>query len=230
MLKVQRTVNPVHRSFGGGGGTRNQEPETRNKVSKKQYIDPEKEREPGYITFGKIPLNQYNRTIQQERENYSDDDLVRIYRDMVIIREFETMLNRVKTTGEYNGIQYNHPGPAHLSVGQEASAVGMAYHLTADDFIFGSHRSHGEIIAKGLSAIHRSAEDFLVQTMSGYFDGTILHIVEKDSKKGVKDLAVRFLLYGTLAEIFARETGFNKGLGGSMHAFSHLSASIPTTL
>jgi len=188
-------------------------------VSKKQYIDPEKERKPGYITFGKIPLNQYNRTIQQERENYSDEDLVRIYRDMVIIREFETMLNRVKTTGEYNGIRYSHPGPAHLSIGQEASAVGMAYHLTVDDFIFGSHRSHGEILAKGLSAIHRSEENSLMQIMSGYFDGTILRIVEKGGKGEVKDLAVRFLLYGTLAEIFARETGFNKGLGGSMHAF-----------
>jgi len=32
-------------------------------------------------------------------------------------------------------------------------------------------------------------------------------------------LAIKFLVYGTLAEIFARETGFNKGLGGSMHAF-----------
>lgn len=188
-------------------------------MSKKQFIDPEKERKPGYITFGKIPLNQYNRSIQQEKENYSDGDLERIYRDMVIIREFETMLNRVKTTGEYNGIQYNHPGPAHLSIGQEAAAVGMAYHLNANDFIFGSHRSHGEIIAKGLSAIHWSEEDFLADTMSGYFDGIIKRIVEKDEKGGVKDLAIRFLLYGTLAEIFARETGFNKGLGGSMHAF-----------
>ncbi len=188
-------------------------------MSKKQYIDPVKERKPGYITFGEIPLNQYNRTLQQERENYTDEDLVRIYRDMVIIREFETMLNRVKTTGEYNGIPYNHPGPAHLSIGQEASAVGMAYHLTVDDFIFGSHRSHGEILAKGLSAIYQSDEHSLMEIMSGYFDGTILRIVEKDSKGGVKDLAVQFLLYGTLAEIFARETGFNKGLGGSMHAF-----------
>ncbi len=188
-------------------------------VSKKQYIDPIKERKPGNITFGKIPLNQYNRTVQQERENYSDEELVRIYQDMVIIREFETMLNRVKTTGEYNGIPYNHPGPAHLSIGQEASAVGMAYHLTIDDFIFGSHRSHGEILAKGLSAIHQSEEEFLVQIMSGYFDGAILRIVEKNDKGGVKNLALRFLLYGTLAEIFARETGFNKGLGGSMHAF-----------
>jgi 2-oxoisovalerate dehydrogenase E1 component len=188
-------------------------------VSKKQYIDPEKERKPGYITFGKIPLNKYNRTIQQERENYSDDNLIRIYRDMVIIREFETMLNRVKTTGEYNGIPYNHPGPAHLSIGQEAAAVGMAYHLTLDDFIFGSHRSHGEILAKGLSAIHQSEEDLLMEIMSGYFAGTILRVVEMNGKRAVKDLAIRFLLYGTLAEIFARETGFNKGLGGSMHAF-----------
>ncbi|KKK58815.1 hypothetical protein LCGC14_3040620, partial [marine sediment metagenome] len=35
----------------------------------------------------------------------------------------------------------------------------------------------------------------------------------------VKDLAIDFLIYGALAEIFARKTGFNKGLGGSMHAF-----------
>ena len=76
-----------------------------------------------------------------------------IYHDMVVIREFETMLNLIKTRGEYNEIPYNHPGPAHLSIGQEAAAVGMAFTLDADDFIFGSHRSHGEILAKGLSAI-----------------------------------------------------------------------------
>jgi 2-oxoisovalerate dehydrogenase E1 component len=43
--------------------------------------------------------------------------------------------------------------------------------------------------------------------------------LKKDLTEHVKDLAVDFLLYGTLAEIFARETGFNRGLGGSMHAF-----------
>ncbi len=42
---------------------------------------------------------------------------------MVIIREFETMLNLIKTRNEYNGVEYNHPGPAHLSIGQEAAAV-----------------------------------------------------------------------------------------------------------
>lgn len=62
---------------------------------------------------------------------------------------FETMLYTIKTTNAYNGIDYNNPGPAHLSMGQEASSVGQAYLLTTDDYIFGSHRSHGEILAKG---------------------------------------------------------------------------------
>jgi 2-oxoisovalerate dehydrogenase E1 component len=43
--------------------------------------------------------------------------------------------------------------------------------------------------------------------------------VKRDFNGSVKELAKRFLVYGTLAEIFARKTGFNKGLGGSMHAF-----------
>jgi 2-oxoisovalerate dehydrogenase E1 component len=138
---------------------------------------------------------------------------------MAVIREFETMLNLIKTTGEYNGLSYNHPGPAHLSIGQEAAAVGMAYLLNEQDYIFGSHRSHGEILAKGLSAIHSMDDDALMHTMQTFFDGRILSIVEKGHKGNTKSLAVKFLLYGTLAEIFARETGFNKGLGGSMHAF-----------
>lgn len=37
--------------------------------------------------------------------------------------------------------------------------------------------------------------------------------------KTVKDIAIDFLIYGALAEIFAKETGFHKGLGGSMRTF-----------
>lgn len=171
------------------------------------------------IEFRPVPVNQYNRTIKEERTRYSDDDLMRIYHDMRMIREFETMLNLIKIRGEYNGIAYNHPGPAHLSIGQEAAAVGMAYTLSVDDFIFGSHRSHGEILAKGLSAIHQLNDEQLSQIMRSHFNGATLRPVATDHKGSVKSLAVKFLLYGTLAEIFARKTGFNKGLGGSMHAF-----------
>lgn len=188
-------------------------------MPKSLLIDPNQVRKKDKITFGTIPVNQYNRTIEEEKQIFPTEDLIRIFRDMVIIREFETMLNQIKIAGEYNGIPYNHPGPAHLSAGQEAAAVGMAYNLSTDDYIFGSHRSHGEILAKGLSAINKLPEEKLTDIMKNYFDGATLKVVEKYQKNSVKDLAVDFLVYGTLAEIFARENGFNKGLGGSMHAF-----------
>lgn len=190
-------------------------------MPRSQFIDPAEVRKSGYIKFQDIPVNQYNKTIEEEKSNFSTEDFLRIYRDMAIIREFETMLNTIKTTGEYKGVKYNHPGPAHLSIGQEASAVGQAYILDKDDYIFGSHRSHGEILAKGLSAIEKLGDKELMEVMESYFDGAILRVVEgrQKDKSNVKELAVDFLIYGTLAEIFARETGFHKGLGGSMHAF-----------
>lgn len=188
-------------------------------MPKVQFIDPNEVRKASKLEFSPIPVNQYNKSIKEESKNFSQEDLQRIYHDMVVIREFETMLNLIKTTNEYEGIAYNHPGPAHLSIGQEAAAVGMAYTLDVNDFIFGSHRSHGEILAKGLSAIQKLSDAELKKIMQEFFDGVIYNIVKKDFKGSVKQLAIRFLIYGTLAEIFARETGFNKGLGGSMHAF-----------
>ncbi|RNC65003.1 thiamine pyrophosphate-dependent enzyme [Proteiniphilum sp. X52] len=188
-------------------------------MPKVQLIDPIEARKPGFVEFQPIPVNQYQKTVQDEKENFTREEFKAIYHDMVLIREFETMLNLIKTQGEYNGTPYNHPGPAHLSIGQESSAVGMAWTLTVDDFIFGSHRSHGEILAKGMSAIHQLDDHQLMDIMENFFDGMIYEIVKKDFEGSVKELAKRFLVYGTLAEIFARKTGFNKGLGGSMHAF-----------
>lgn len=189
-------------------------------MPKSQYLDPSVLRAKSEITFKNIPVNQYDKTVEDEKANFSTDDFMRIFRDMAIIREFETMLNDIKTTSEYNGVAYSHPGPAHLSIGQEASSVGQAYLLDKDDYIFGSHRSHGEIIAKGLSAIEKLNDQELMEVMEEYFDGEILKIVQKHRKHDtVKEMAIDFLLYGILAENFARKTGFQKGLGGSMHLF-----------
>jgi 2-oxoisovalerate dehydrogenase E1 component len=58
----------------------------------------------------------------------------------------------------------------------------MAYTLTVDDFIFGSHRSHGEILAKGLSAIAKLSDAELTQIMDTFFDGETLQMwLKKDS-------------------------------------------------
>ena len=134
------------------------------------YIDPAATLAAGKISFEDIPVNTYGKSVKDElnQNNYTKGDLVRIYRDIAILREFESMLSMIKTQGVYNGIETTYPGPAHLSLGQEAAAVGEAYLLTSDDFIFGSHRSHSEILAKSLSAIEKLGDDELMAIMEGF--------------------------------------------------------------
>ena len=192
-------------------------------MPKSLYIDPNEVRRPKEhkIKFPEIPVMQYKKSVADElkEKNFTKEDLLHIYRDMFTIREFETMLNLVKTTGGYNGVAYNNPGPAHLSAGQEAAAVGMAYNLDTDDFIFGSHRSHGEILAKGLRSIEILSDKELKKIMDEFWGGATVAVAGKGFKGTTKQLGIRFLIYGAIAEIFARTTGFNKGLGGSMHTF-----------
>ena len=183
-------------------------------------IRPAEIRQTGELALKPIPVNSYTHTFADELDRYAASDLLRIHRDMATIRGFETMLNEVKTKREYGGVAYDHRGPAHLSIGQEASAVGQAFLLDVNDHIFGSHRSHGEILAKGLSAIEKLPDDELTRIMETYDGGAALRVIEKDADtSSVKALATDFLLYGALAEIFGRDAGFNKGMGGSMHAF-----------
>ena len=147
-------------------------------MSKQLFVDPNVVRKPGTIHFEDIPVNQYQKTVKDELGNFTKEQLVNIYRDMLTLREFETMINLIKTTGEYEGVAYNHPGPAHLSMGQEAAAVGEAFHLDVNDFIFGSHRAHSDILAKGLSAIEKLSDDELMEIMKNFLDGKKLVVVE----------------------------------------------------
>ena len=193
-------------------------------MTKAILIDPTEMRRAGTLTAPEIPLNQYIANPAAEVATYGAATLVRLYRDMAYIREFESMLDRIKKEGVYEGIAYNHKGPAHLSIGQEAAVVGQALALTPDDFIFGSHRSHGEILAKSFSAIAQLSDAALQTIMETYMTGVPLRVVEHFSSayktgSALQEVAIDYALYGTLAEIFARQTGFNQGMGGSMHAF-----------
>src|SRR3954451_9924727 len=188
-------------------------------MPKSIIIEPERVFASHRLQFADIPVNAYAKTTEEERASYSAQDFLNIWQDMCAIREFETSLNEIKTKGAYKNLTYNHAGPAHLSIGQEAAAVGMAFSLGPEDHIFGSHRSHGEILAKGFSAIRKLTDDQLLEIMQTYRDGALLRPVEKGYRGNAQGLAVRFFVYGAYSEIFARETGFNRGLGGSMHAF-----------
>ena len=188
-------------------------------MAKQLNIDPEKTLSGDKLRPSEILIHGYNKQFKDERKYWGDSKLIELLRHMLIVREFETMLHSFKSTGSYRGIDYLYKGPAHLSVGQEAVVVGSAAALAPEDKIFGSHRSHGEIIAKGLSAISNLDKKKLHEIMVGHKGGKLLSLVQDHLKPESSDDAEMFLLTGILAEIFMRDAGFNKGMGGSMHAF-----------
>lgn len=72
----------------------------------------------------------------------SREALLRAYRQMKVIREFEERLHVEIQTGEIAGF-------THLYCGQEAVAVGVCEHLGIEDKIVSTHRGHGHCLAKG---------------------------------------------------------------------------------
>ena len=178
-------------------------------MPKSIIINPDEVRKPGSLKFRDIKLNQYKKNFEKEEKKYGKATLKQVLSDMLLIREFESCLNQIKIQGSYQGIEYNHLGPAHLSMGQEAAAVGQSLSLDIDDFIFGSHRSHGEVLAKCFSAASKLSDDTLENIMTTYLDGKILQALNPDQNQSTNERAYDFILYGVLAEIFAKETGFN---------------------
>ena len=70
------------------------------------------------------------------------DRLLRMYRQMVAIREFEQHANDLY-------LRALMPGLTHLYEGEEAVAVGVCEALRVDDYITSTHRGHGHCLAKG---------------------------------------------------------------------------------
>ena len=182
-------------------------------------IDPLQTYAAGTVRFAEIQVHNYQSDLALESKRWGGEKLLRALHDMLMLREFESMLNSFKMTGSYRDIKYAYKGPAHLSVGQEAVAVGSAMALSPTDQIFGSHRSHGEILAKGLAAIADMDDVSVEAIIKGHDGGKLSNFV----KNYIGDEGGRpgeaFLLAGMLAEVFMRDVGFNKGMGGSMHAF-----------
>jgi 2-oxoisovalerate dehydrogenase E1 component len=189
-------------------------------MPKSIHIDPAETRARGSLAGTDIPIHAYDRTIEDEMTTRGKAALVEAYRHMLILRAFESGIASLKSKGSFGELTYAYKGPAHLSIGQEAAAVGAAMALTPGDHVYGSHRSHSEFLAKGLGAIGALGDNELTSIMEGHAGGALLRSVEThlagDTPKG---MAQNFLLLGFLAEIFMRETGFNGGMGGSMHAF-----------
>jgi acetoin:2,6-dichlorophenolindophenol oxidoreductase subunit alpha len=83
----------------------------------------------------------------------SRDDLLKAYKRMRMIREFEDAVHDEFSAG-------NIPGFVHLYAGEEASGVGVCMHLEDRDAIASTHRGHGHCIAKGCDEQAMMAEIF----------------------------------------------------------------------
>ena len=69
-------------------------------MSKQLFVDPVELRQKGEVTFVPIPVNQYSKSISEElaQNNFTAEDLKRIYRDMFIIRELRADITALSTT------------------------------------------------------------------------------------------------------------------------------------
>lgn len=182
-------------------------------------IDPARRQQSGRLHFPDIPVHAYATAFADELTALGAPRLRAMWRHMLIQRRFEEMLSSFKAQGAWEGIAHTYKGPAHLSIGQEAAATGAAHALGVDDHIFGSHRSHGEFLAKGLAAIHDLGGAAL-DGLRGFRGGQLLALSERHFRApDDAALAEHALVFGLLAEIFMREVGVNGGMGGSMHAF-----------
>ena len=87
---------------------------------------------------------------------------LRMYRQMVAIRQFEAQVNELYTRALM-------PGLAHLYTGEEAVAVGVCEALEKNDYVTSTHRGHGHCLAKGASPDQMFAE--LLGKKTGYCKG-----------------------------------------------------------
>jgi pyruvate dehydrogenase E1 component alpha subunit len=94
--------------------------------------------------------------------NYSPEQLREVLHKMHLIRRFEEGAEDAYTRGLIHGTM-------HLSIGQEASAMGICMPLKPDDQVTSTHRGHGHCIAKG-AKVDRMFAEFFGKT-TGYCKG-----------------------------------------------------------
>ncbi|RUX03246.1 thiamine pyrophosphate-dependent dehydrogenase E1 component subunit alpha, partial [Mesorhizobium sp. M2A.F.Ca.ET.037.01.1.1] len=93
---------------------------------------------------------------------YRPEQLRQVLHKMYLIRRFEEGAEECYMRGLIHGTM-------HLSIGQEASAMGICMPLAEDDQITSTHRGHGHCIAKGAEVSRMFAEFFGKTT--GYCKG-----------------------------------------------------------
>jgi len=162
------------------------------------------------IDCGKIRGFVYKGNLESEikSKNLNKTKSLQIFENMLMIRELEEMIVKLRS-GVYEPIiDYSYRGPTHVSIGQEASAVGVNTALRINDKITSTHRGHGDSMAKGTSAIFNMNYAEL---------SARLNLNTNKKHKNLLEEVLEHHVYRTIAELFGKESGYCKGRGGSMH-------------
>ena len=114
-------------------------------------------------------------TMDLERK-VSEERFLNLYRKLSMIRRFEEKVDELFRQGRIKGA-------IHVSVGEEAVAVGVAEALSEKDLVMATHRGHGHCIAKGGDISRMMAELFGRSTGYCRGKGGSMHII--DVKKGM---------------------------------------------
>ena len=99
------------------------------------------------------------------------DELLKAYRTMRTIREFEERLHVEFARGDI-------PGFVHLYAGEEAAAAGIMMHLHDGDRIASTHRGHGHCIAKGVDVVEMMKEIYGRKGGACHGKGGSMHIAD----------------------------------------------------
>jgi len=99
------------------------------------------------------------------------ETLARLYRKLYLTRRFEEVVAEIYPTDKIKS-------PVHLSIGQEAVAVGVCDALRADDVVSASYRGHAAYLAKGGDAQAMMAELFGKDDGCARGKGGSMHLVD----------------------------------------------------
>ena len=165
---------------------------------------------PYEIDCGKIHAYRYKANLASElkAKTITSAEAVAILEDMLVIRELEEMIVKLRS-GAYEPIRdYNYRGPTHVSVGQEGTAAGACCALQLADNITSTHRGHGESLAKGTVAIRQMTDEQLRKRVPN---------CASTKHEDLLEAALEEHVYRTICELFGKDDGYCRGRGGSMH-------------
>ena len=100
--------------------------------------------------------------------------LLSLYRKLVLIRQTEEKIAEKYQEREMRC-------PVHLSIGQEAVAVGVSENLKKDDIVYSTHRCHAHYLAKGGDLNRMIAEIYGKETGCAGGRGGSMHLIDLDA-------------------------------------------------